>query len=74
MEMVYVQSAFGLKQHLQSVGAWSNHVSKYQYPTIRKVALLILTIFGTTYTFESSFSHVNVIKTGAHCLMTSMYE
>lgn len=51
MELVDVQSSFALKQHLQSDGAvdfWSNHVSQYQYPTIRKVALLILTMFGST--------------------------
>lgn len=74
MEMVDVQSSFALKQHLLSEGAvnfWCNHVSQYQYPTIRKVALLILTMFGSTYTCESSFSHMNAIKTRARCSMTN---
>lgn len=74
MELVDVQSSFALKQHLQSEGAvdfWSNHVSQYQYPTIRKVALLILTMFGSTYTCESSFSHMNAIKTRARCSMAN---
>lgn len=29
----------------------------------RRLALFLCTVFGTTYTFESSFSHKNVIKT-----------
>lgn len=74
MEMVDVQSSFALKQHLQSEGAvdfWSKHVNQHQYPTIRKLALLILTMFGSTYTCESSFSHMNAIKTRARCSMTN---
>jgi len=74
MELVDVQSSFALKQHLQSEGAvefWSKHVGKYQYPTIRKVALLILTMFGSTYTCESSFSHINGIKSKGRCSMTN---
>ena len=62
MEMLDVLSSFALKQHLLSEGAvnlWCNHVSQYQYPTIRKVVLLGLTMFGSTYTCESSFSHMN---------------
>ena len=73
MELVDLQSSFAVKQHLQSEGAvdlWSKHVSQYQYPTIRKVALLILTMFGSICTCESSVSHMNVIKTRAHCSMT----
>lgn len=69
-----MQSSFALKQHLQSEGAvefWSKHVSRYQYPTTRKIALLILTMFGSTYTCESSFSHMNAIKTRARCSMTN---
>ena len=67
MELVDVQSSFALKQHLQSEGEvdfWSNHVSQYQYPTMRNVASLILTTFGSTYTCEYSFSHMNAIKQG----------
>lgn len=41
----------------------SNHVSQHQYPAIRKVALLILTVFGSTCLWEVSFSHA--IKTRA---------
>ena len=74
MEMVDVQASFALKQHLRSEGAetfWCNHVNKFQYPTVKKVAVLIVTMFGSTYTCESSFSHMNAIKTRARCSMTS---
>ncbi len=74
MEMVDMQSSFALKQHLQSEGTenfWSNQVDQNQCPTTRKVALLILTMFGSTYTCESSFSHMNAIKTKARCSMTN---
>ena len=74
MELVDVQSCFALKQHLQSEGVadfWCNHVSQYQYPTIRNVASLILTMFGSTYTCESSFSHMNAIKTMGRCSMSN---
>lgn len=74
MELVDLQSSFALKTYLQSEGAdnfWSKHVSKQQYPTIRKVALQILTMFGSTYTCESSFSHLNAIKTKSRCSLTN---
>ena len=41
--------------------------SQYQYPTITS---LILTMFGSTDTCESSFSHMNAIRTRACCSMT----
>lgn len=74
MEMVDMQSSFALKQHLQSEGAenfWCNHVNQYQYPTTRKVSLLILTVFGSIYICETNFSHMNAIKTKARCSMTN---
>ena len=70
MEVIDLQSSLALKHHLQSAGAEdcsSCHVNKNQLPTVRKVALQIQTKFGYTYTCESSFSHLNAIKTKARC-------
>ena len=74
MEVIHLQSSFALEHHLQSADSedlWSCHVNKNQLPTVRKVALQILTMFGSTYTCESSFSHLNAIKTKARCSLTN---
>ena len=44
--------------------------SQYQYPTTQELASLILTMFGSTDTCESSFSHMNAIRTRARCSMS----
>ena len=38
-------------------------INLYQFPTLRQVAIYFLTMFGSTYMCESSFSHMNSIKT-----------
>lgn len=74
LEMIDIQSSLALKLHLQSEGPinfWCNHISQAKYPTIKKVSVLILTMFGSTYTCESSFSHMNAIKTKARCCLSN---
>uniref|UniRef100_A0A8C1P8F6 SPIN-DOC-like zinc-finger domain-containing protein n=1 Tax=Cyprinus carpio TaxID=7962 RepID=A0A8C1P8F6_CYPCA len=74
LEMIDIQSSLALKLHLQSEGPinfWCNHISQTKYPTIKKVSVLILTMFGSTYTCESSFSHMNVIKIKARCCLSN---
>ena len=70
IEVIDLQSSIALKHNLQSAGKedfWYYHVNENQLPTVREVALQILTMFGSTYTCESSFSHLNAIKTKARC-------
>uniref|UniRef100_A0A3B5B1D1 HAT C-terminal dimerisation domain-containing protein n=1 Tax=Stegastes partitus TaxID=144197 RepID=A0A3B5B1D1_9TELE len=40
---------------------WCN-VNVHQFPNIKKVAVHLLSMFGSTFTCESSFSHMNMIK------------
>ncbi|KAA0724133.1 hypothetical protein E1301_Tti022208 [Triplophysa tibetana] len=74
LEMIDLQSSLALKLHLHSEGPinfWCNHISQAKYPTMKKVSVLILTMFGSIYTCESSFSHMNAIKTNARCSLSN---
>uniref|UniRef100_A0A8C1PBE8 HAT C-terminal dimerisation domain-containing protein n=1 Tax=Cyprinus carpio TaxID=7962 RepID=A0A8C1PBE8_CYPCA len=48
---------------------WTN-VNVHQFPNIKKVAIVMLSMFGSTYTCESSFSHMNSIKSNSRCSLT----
>uniref|UniRef100_A0A8C5DSP2 HAT C-terminal dimerisation domain-containing protein n=1 Tax=Gouania willdenowi TaxID=441366 RepID=A0A8C5DSP2_GOUWI len=48
---------------------WCN-VNVHQFPIIKKVAVRLLSMFGSTYTCESSFSHMNMIKNSYRCSLT----
>jgi len=65
LETVDLQSSAVLRNKLTEVGVidfWSKFVTETTYPTVRKLALSVLTMFGSTYTCESSFSIMNIIK------------
>jgi len=66
LELVDIQSSSALRDDFKEMGAtqfWSQGISQELFPNARKIALFILTMFGSTYTCESSFSHMNAIKT-----------
>lgn len=66
LELIDIQSSDDLQQSLQQAGFekfWTHVISREKFPHSRGLALFLLTMFGSTYTCESSFSHMNAIKT-----------
>uniref|UniRef100_A0A3Q3NFP3 HAT C-terminal dimerisation domain-containing protein n=1 Tax=Labrus bergylta TaxID=56723 RepID=A0A3Q3NFP3_9LABR len=43
---------------------------RHAFPNVKKVAIIVLSMFGSTYTCESSFSHMNSIKSSSRCSLT----
>ena len=75
LELVDIQSSSALKEDFQEGGTvkfWSERIQHEQFPNARKVALFILTMFDSSFTCESSFSHMNAIKTNnLHSLLSN---
>ncbi len=46
-------------------------IKVHQFPNVKKVAIVILSMFESTYTCESSFSHINSIKRSSRCSLTA---
>jgi hypothetical protein len=72
LELVDIQCSSSLKENFQESGTckfWSEIIQKEQFPNAKKVAIYLLTMFGSTYTCESSFSHMNVIKSNTRSSM-----
>lgn len=72
LELVDMQSSRAMAHELHSNGParfWCN-VNVHQFPNIKKVAVHLLSMFGSTYTCESSFSHMNMIKNSSRCSLT----
>lgn len=76
LELTDIQSSEDLRQSLQLAGFekfWTHEVSQEKFPQSRGLALFLLTMFGSTYTCESSFSHMNAIKTHNHISLTDQH-
>ncbi|KAL0152649.1 hypothetical protein M9458_052372 [Cirrhinus mrigala] len=72
LELVDMQSSVTMAQELSTNGPamfWTD-VNAHQFPNIKKVAIVMLSMFGSTYTCESSFSHMNSIKSNSRCSLT----
>lgn len=72
LELVDMQSSLAMAQDLRTNGPakfWTD-VNTHQFPNVKKVAVVILSMFGSTYTCESSFSHMNSIKSSSRCSLT----
>ncbi|KAL2092927.1 hypothetical protein ACEWY4_010239 [Coilia grayii] len=72
LELVDMQSSATMATALRNDGPakfWSD-VNAHQFPNIKKVAIFVLSMFGSTYTCESSFSHMNAIKNSYRCSLT----
>ncbi|CAG5116250.1 unnamed protein product [Candidula unifasciata] len=54
-----------------TVKVWSETIQQEQFPNARKVTVFILTMFGSTFNCESSFSHMNIIKTNSRSSMSN---
>ncbi len=66
MQLVDLQADVALKQQFVRTDPstfWLIMVSETAFPGLRKVALYILTMFGSTYYCEAAFSTINIIKT-----------
>ncbi|KAJ0006640.1 hypothetical protein NQD34_013913, partial [Periophthalmus magnuspinnatus] len=65
MELADLQSNVVLKEQVSERDAdsfWIQLVSETSFPTLKKVALYILCMFGSTYCCEAAFSTMNIIK------------
>ncbi|XP_051783182.1 SCAN domain-containing protein 3-like [Erpetoichthys calabaricus] len=74
LEMIEMQASCELKDALQEKGCtelWTKHVDPEMFPNMKKLAMCVLTMFGSTYTCESSFSHMNAIKTDNQISLTN---
>uniref|UniRef100_A0A3Q1C081 HAT C-terminal dimerisation domain-containing protein n=1 Tax=Amphiprion ocellaris TaxID=80972 RepID=A0A3Q1C081_AMPOC len=63
------ESSLTMPQELCANGpaAFWSHVNVHQFPNLKKLAVTVLSMFGSTYVCESSFSHMNAIKTNLRC-------
>ena len=66
MQLVDLQADVALKEQFGRTDPatfWLQMVTEKAFQGLRKVALYILTMFGSTYSCEAAFSTVNIIKT-----------
>ena len=74
LELIDIQSSAELRQSLQLAGSekfWTREVSHQKFPNSRRLALFVLTMFGSTYKCEFAFSHMNAIKTSNRVSLTA---
>lgn len=65
MQLVDLQADVALKEQFgrtEPATFWLQMVSETAFPNLRKVALCIFTMFGSTYSCEAAFSTMNIIK------------
>lgn len=72
LDVVDLQSSLTTAQELSTKGPekFRSDVNIHKFPNIKKVAIFVLSMFGSTYTCESSFSHMNAIKSNSRCSLT----
>lgn len=74
LEIIDMQASSVLKQALENESItkfWTKCIHVTKFPNIKKLAISVLTMFGSTYTCESSFSHMNAIKTSNRASLTN---
>lgn len=73
-EMIDLQENVALREHFEESDLarfWLQTVSETAFPGLTKVALYTLTMFGSTYSCESAFSTMNIIKTKYRSRLTN---
>lgn len=74
LEIIDMQASSALKQALEKEGFttfWAKYIHVNKFPNTKKLAISVLTMFGSTYTCEVSFSHMNAIKTSTRASLSS---
>jgi len=74
MQLVDLQADVALKEHFgksDPATFWLQMVSETAFPGLRKVALYIFTMFGSTYNCEAAFSTMNIIKSKYRSRLTN---
>lgn len=74
MQIIDLQADVALKEQFartESTTFWLQMVSETAFPDLKKVALFILTMFGSTYSCEAAFSTMNIIKTKYRSKLTN---
>lgn len=74
LEIIDMQESSALKQAHEKEGFttfWTKCINVSKFPNTKKLAIFVLTMFGSTYTCESSFSHMNAIKTNTRANLTN---
>lgn len=74
LEIIDFQENVELKQILCDCSPetfWSKEGSPANFPTLHRLAVQILTMFGSTYSCESAFSTMNFVKNKFRSCMTS---
>ena len=72
LELVDMRSSLTTAQELRTNGParfWTN-VRPHQFPNVKRAAVLVLSMFGSTYTWESSVTHMNSIKSSSRCSLS----
>ncbi|XP_069828996.1 zinc finger BED domain-containing protein 5-like [Dendropsophus ebraccatus] len=65
IEIIDLQEDAALKAQFNdcdSITFWTKLVIPAKYPLLQKIAVSVLTMFGSTYTCESAFSTMNLVK------------
>ncbi|XP_077312023.1 SCAN domain-containing protein 3-like [Lithobates pipiens] len=73
-EMIDLQTNVALREHFEGTDPanfWLQTVPETDFPCLIKVALHTLTMFGSTYSCESAFSTMNIIKTKYRSRLTN---
>lgn len=62
-ELIDLQGNIALKEaECDTITFWTKMVTAANYPQLHKLAVHILTMFGSTYSCESAFSTMNILK------------
>ncbi|XP_061765907.1 general transcription factor II-I repeat domain-containing protein 2-like [Nerophis ophidion] len=62
-ELIDLQESVALKEaQCEAITFWSKLVIPSKFPLLHKMACHILTMFGSTYSCESAFSTMNIVK------------
>ena len=72
LELVDMRSSLTMAQELRTNGParfWAD-VNPHHFPNDKRAAVHVLSMFGSTYTCESSFSHMNSIKSSSRCSLS----
>ena len=74
LELADLQADIALREHFEATDSatfWLQIVPETMFPCLTKIALHTLTMFGSTYSCETAFSTMNIIKTKYRSRLTN---